>query len=135
MKNIIYLCFLILGTYSCSTTATVNQPNQEVTSRESNDTLKITNNSLAYEIIIVEPGFNSWLSKKQPKSDYQLSFLEKKNAFFSASYNNRVDKENYNQDLYPWKINYDPNLAYGSEVNYSLYHYFLYFQEEYNQTL
>lgn len=135
MKNFIYLFFLILITYSCSSTAKLNESNSEVASNENQDTLKITNNNFAYEIIIDEPDYNAWLSKQQPKSTYQLSFLENKNASFSSSYNERVTHKNYNQDLYPWEINYNPNLSYGLEVNYSLYTYFLYFQEKYNQIL
>ncbi|MGO1584525.1 DUF6146 family protein [Mesonia sp.] len=132
MKNIFFLCILLITLYSCSSTSAINQSHQEVTSQEINDTL---NDSLTYQVIMEEPGFNSWLKKQQPKSYYELSFLENKNVFFATSYNNRVDKENYNKDLYPWEINYDPNLTYGLEVNYSLYQYFLYFQEKYKQTL
>ncbi|MDT0294225.1 DUF6146 family protein [Mesonia ostreae] len=135
MKNFIYICVLIFAMYSCSSTAKLSESNPEVASNENKGTLTITNNNLAYEIIIGEPGYNAWLSKQQPKNTYHLNFLEKKNASFSSSYNDRVANKNYNQDFYPWEINYDPNLKYGLEVNYSLYTYFLYFQEKYNQTL
>jgi len=126
MKNVYILFIPLMLLYSCGTTSSVNQSSQEINSNSG---------SFTYETIIQEPGFNSWLKEQQPKSEYELNFLEKKNAFFVNSYNNRVNKENYNKDLYPWEINYNSKLNYGIEVNYSLYHYFLYFQEKYKQTL
>jgi len=135
MKNIILFCIVLFGIYSCSSTKSIDKSVKENSTAVNNDTIRIANDSLEYEIIIVEPGFNSWLVTQRPKEHYSLSLLEKKNSFMVSSYNSRVTTGNYNRDLYSWEINYDSTLKYGLEVNYLLYQYLQYFQETYNQKL
>jgi len=135
MKNFILFCIVLFGIYSCSSTKNIDKPEKENSTVVNNDTIRIANDSLEYEIIIVEPGFNSWLVTQRPKEHYSLSLLEKKNSFMVSSYNSRVTTGNYNRNLYSWEINYDLTLKYGLEVNYLLYQYLQYFQEKYNQKL
>jgi len=135
LRNFILFGLILFGIYSCSSTKNTNNLPQKTPSTVTNDTVRIANDSLEYEIIIVEPGFNSWLTTQRPSSYYNLSFLKNKNIFMVTTYNSRVTTGKYNAELYPREINYDPTLEYGQEVNYLLYHYFLYFQEKYNQTL
>jgi len=62
--------------------------------------------------------------------------METRNYFFIAEYNRRVlDPYRYSPDLYEMRIDYDRNIRYGYEVNYLLYNYFLYFQQQYKQKL
>ncbi|NEV94277.1 hypothetical protein G3567_08990 [Psychroflexus sp. YR1-1] len=101
-----------------------------------NDTIRIANDSLEYEIIILEPGFNAWLATQKPRGYYGQDYLEQRNRIFVANYNIRANNPSqYGPDLYPMQINYDYNVDYGYEVNYLLYNYFLYFQEKYGQRL
>nr|WP_052519983.1 DUF6146 family protein [Nonlabens ulvanivorans] len=100
------------------------------------DTLRIANDSLEYEIIIIEPGFNSWLVTQPPRGFYSQSTLELRNNFSVREYNLRVNNPiNYHPDLYVWRIDYDRNVDYGYEVNYLLYNYFLFFEKRYGQKL
>lgn len=99
------------------------------------DTIRIVNDSLEYEIIIIESGFNSWLLSQPPRNFYSQSYLETKNRLFTSEFNNRVLQPRYSHSLYPEQINYDPSVDYGYEVNYMLYNYFVFFQEKYNQHL
>jgi len=135
MKNFILFCIVLFGIYSCSSSKSIDKSVKENSTAVNNDTIRIANDSLEYEIIIVEPGFNAWLVTQRPKEHYSLSLLEKKNSFMVSSYNSRVTTGNYNRDLYSWEINYDSTLKYGLEVNYLLYQYLQYFQEKYNQKL
>ena len=135
MKKFILFCAVLFGIYSCSSTKNIDKPGKKNPTSVTNDTVRIANDSLEYEIIIIEPGFNSWLATQRPKEHYSLSLLEKKNSFMVSSYNSRVTTGNYNRDLYSWEINYDSTLKYGVEVNYLLYQYLQYFQEKYNQKL
>ena len=102
-----------------------------------NDTIRIANDSLEYEIIIIDSGFNTWLeSRAKPRNFYGLAFLENKNRFWVSQWNRRVlEPQRYNSNLYEMRIDYQPNIRYGYEVNYLLYNYFLYFQQEYKQKL
>jgi len=101
----------------------------------SNDTIRIANKILEYEIIIIEPGFESWLVTQKPEGYYGQAYLESRNRLFVSEYNRRVQNfQLYDRLLYEQEINYEFHLDYGYEVNYLLYNYFLYFQETYNQS-
>ena len=134
MKNFIYLFVLGLVIYSCGTTKDrdFTKDPKVVTAQ---DTVRIANDSLEYEIIIIEPGFFMFLnSLARPEGYYSQSYLESKNQFLVQEYNNRVNQpQQYNPNLYIQEINYDPNIDYGYEVNYLLYNYFVFFSREYNQ--
>lgn len=53
-----------------------------------------------------------------------------------TDYNSRgEDRERNIPKLYPEPIEYNFDEDYGYEVNYLLYHYFLFFQEKYRQKL
>lgn len=89
-----------------------------------------------HELIVLDINFNSWLVLRPSIDMYSLSYLKTKNATFVAEYNNRViNRFNYSADLYPQRIEYSTTENYGKELEYTLYNYFIYFQEKYNQRL
>ncbi|MEH6763199.1 MAG: DUF6146 family protein [Aequorivita antarctica] len=132
MKNILIIAAFCVALYSCGTgNKTMNNSSADNTGK---DTIRIANDSLEYEIMIIEPGFESWLASQPPRGFYGQSLLESKNRSFVSEYNNRVlQPARYSLNLYTEQINYDPTLDYGYEVNYLLYNYFVYFQNKYNQ--
>jgi len=132
MKNLFYLFLLGLFIYSCGSGRDMKSSSASATA---NDTVRIANDSLQYEIIIIEPGFNLFInSLAKPKGYYSQSYLETKNQVLVQEYNSRVRNPlNYNPNLYIQEINYDPFVNYGYEVNYMLYNYFVYLSHEYNQ--
>lgn len=99
------------------------------------DTVRIANDSIAYEIIIIEPGFDSWLATAKPRNYFSLVYLENKNRLWVSEWNSRVLDNRYNRNLYEMRIDYQPHIRYGFEVNYLLYQYFSYFQQRYKQRL
>ncbi|MGB0789198.1 MAG: DUF6146 family protein [Marinirhabdus sp.] len=133
MKYTIPVFILILALAGCNTGKRTMQGNDPI--MEINDTLRIANDSLEYEIIIIEPGFNAWLVTQFPEAYYSLSFLENQNAFYVGEYNRRVINAAHDNELYPLQINYELGTRYGKEVNYLLYNYFVYFEKTYNQKL
>jgi len=131
---ILLLLSLIVGCNSFKSTSN----GSSITSKTDQklDTIKIANDSLNYEIIILEVGFNSWLATQRPRGFYTQNFLENRNRVLVAEYNNRVNEPSrFNNQLYPFRIDYDYQTDYGYEVNYLLYHYFLFFQQKFNQKL
>lgn len=133
MKNILLIVGFSIALFSCGSGHSGMKDNS-ASPQQKNDTLRIANDSLQYEIIIIEPGFDSWLVSQPPRGYYGQSFLETKNRMFVSEYNNRVmHPERYSRNLYSERINYDPSVDYGYEVNYLLYNYFLYFQQHFNQ--
>jgi len=99
-----------------------------------NDTIRIANDELEYEIIIIEPGFNSFILTQPPRGYYGLSYLENRNRIFVMEYNQRVrNPQQFDYNLYPQTIDYNTGTSYGYEVNYMLFNYFQYFMRKYNQ--
>ncbi|WP_034922195.1 DUF6146 family protein [Gillisia sp. CAL575] len=134
MKNIIFIFVLGLFIYSCSSTKNRDFTKKEITAN-ANDTVRIANDSLEYEIIVIEPGFNLFINSiARPRGYYSQSYLESKNKFLVQEYNSRVAQPfSYNPNLYIQEINYNNSVDYGYEVNYMLYNYFVFFSREYNQ--
>lgn len=102
-----------------------------------NDTVKIVNEALEYEVIIIDPGYSTWLaSRALPRNYYSQKYLETKNQFYITEWNNRVmQPQRYNPQLYEMTIDYQPTIDYGYEVNYLIYNYMIYFQNSYKQIL
>lgn len=140
MKYFIVISVLLLSLVSCNSTKTilVEDTSKEIISSEinfvKNDTIRIANDELEYEIIIIEPGFNAWLITQPPKGHYGITFLENRNRRYVLTYNDRVFNDRSSQ-LYEQVINYKTTINYGLEVNYLLYNYFLFFQKTYKQKL
>lgn len=110
--------------------------NQVAVTSAPSDTVRIANDSLEYEVIIIDPGFNSWLlSRAQPRGYYGENYLKNKNRFWVTEWNIRANNPIRYGDLYQMQINYDATIDYGYEVNYLLYNYLVYFQNVNNQRL
>lgn len=102
----------------------------------STDTIRIENEELEYEIIILEVGFKNWLVTQRPMWYYSLNILENRNRYYALEWNRRVQSPHlFNSNLYNQFINYDPAIEYGLEVNYMLFMYFEFFQQKYRQRL
>lgn len=102
-----------------------------------NDTIKIANHELEYEVIIIEPGFNTWLNTQaMPRGYYSENYLESRNRIWVNEWNSRVLQPlRFNRNLYEMQIDYNPSIRYGYEVNYLIYNYFIYFQLHYKEKL
>ncbi len=132
MKNIFYLviCVSILF-YSCgSTNKTVAQQGVK------EEPVRIANDSLEYEIMILDIGFNSFLTSARPESFYTQSNLELKNRIYVLDWNSRArNPSKYDPSIYENIIDYQVNIDYGMEVNYKLYMYFQFAQTKYRTRL
>lgn len=139
MKKIIYILIVIFTIIACST-ASRNTAVATASTKQHpkvNDTVRIANDSLEYEVIIIDNGFSYWLaSMAQPRNYYSLSYLENKNYQYVTEWNSRVlQPQRYNPNLYEMSIDYRPDIHYGYEVNYLIYNYMIYFQNTYKQKL
>ncbi|MBJ7879856.1 DUF6146 family protein [Gelidibacter salicanalis] len=136
MKTVITIILLATFAISCNSTKTPRTIASNSTST-AQDTVRIANDSLEYEILIIEPGFNSWLaSTAKPEGFYSQEYMESRNRIYVSEWNQRVlQPQRYNSNLYELQIDYQPTIDYGYEVNYKLYNYFIYFQLTYRQKL
>ncbi len=138
MKNSFYIitlvfCIIIL---SCNNTKSViSNTDKSVVTK--NDTVRIANDELQYEVIIIDPGFSSWLlTNAHFRGYHSQSFLESKNQMYILEWNSRVlQPQRFDPSLYEMTINYDATVDYGYEVNYLIYNYMIYFQNTYKQKL
>lgn len=102
---------------------------------EAQEKVQLINNavpgdSLEYEVIIFDAGYEAWLhSHAKPMSYYSLSYLENWNRQYVLEWNYRY-QSGMNTDVVGSYIDYLPNTDYGLEVNYRLYTYFVYVEEQ-----
>jgi hypothetical protein len=146
MKKIITLIVLtsfVVIVNSCGTKKNVTEltditaAEKAVFNQTEGDTIQIANEETEYDIIIIEPGFNTWLlSIAKPEGFYSQSYLENRNYIMVTTWNQRVlQPQQFNSRLYEMQIDYQQGIDYGYEVNYKMYNYFIYFQRKYNQRL
>lgn len=100
------------------------------------DTIRIVNEEIEYEILILELGFDSWLVTQPPMTYYANQTLATKNNMLVVEWNQRVLQPlRYDPMLYQQSIDYSPFIDYGIEVNYLLYMYFKFFEHKYGVRL
>ncbi|AWH85690.1 hypothetical protein HYN59_11485 [Flavobacterium album] len=141
MRIYITIIAVILAvTIGCGTKDNVLYPANananEIAASAVNDTVRIANDSLEYEVIIIDPGFTTWLaSRARQRGYYSQPYLQNKNRFWVTEWNTRVMEPQRYGDLYQMRIDYNYNVDYGYEVNYLLFNYLVYFQITNNQKL
>jgi uncharacterized protein YceK len=137
MKKCISILIVLLTIIACSSVSQNIASTDTAPTKKVNDTVRIANDSLEYEVIIIDNGFSTWLaSRAYPRNYHSLEYLENKNNLYVTEWNNRVlQPQRYNPNLYEMSINYRPDIHYGYEVNYLIYNYMIYFQNTYKQKL
>jgi hypothetical protein len=90
------------------------------------DTVSV--DSLEYELIVLDPGFDSWLVTQPSKNFYSKEYYEQKNRLYVLEWNQRY-MSSRNNGRYDSFIDYNSNTDYGLELNYKLYYYFKFFEE------
>lgn len=134
IRTFIYQLVMVAVLVSCGASQSVGTNTDNV---PEDDIVRITDDDTEYEILIIEPGFNTWLAAMaRPEGYYSQSYMETRNKIWVQEWNSRVLQVNrYDPNLYEMQIDYNPNIDYGYDVNYKLYNYFIYFQLTHNQKL
>jgi hypothetical protein len=137
MKKSFYILAIILVCFFSCKTSNTNLAKSDKAIASQNDTVRIANDELEYEVIIIDPGFSSWLvSRAFPRNYHSQSYMENKNRLWISEWNSRVLQPfRYDPNLYEMTIDYNSNTDYGYEVNYLIYNYLVYFQNTYKQKL
>ena len=132
MKNLITSFLVLLLITSCNTTSKTTSTN---TDDLPENAVRIANDSLKYEIIIIDIGFETYLNTiAKPANFYSQSYYETKNKFYVTEWNIRVRNPlRYNSTIYENVIDYNFNTDYGLDVNYKLYNYFKFVEHKYKQ--
>lgn len=130
LKPFVVILFTLSIIVACSTSIT---PQKKLIKEEP---VVIANDSLEYEITILDIGFNYFLRTiAQPKGYYSQNYLETRNRVWVTIWNQRALNSFRNNSIYENRIDYDGHINYGYEVNYLLYNYFLFAQQKYKINL
>ncbi|MFY0603083.1 MAG: hypothetical protein JXQ93_03980 [Flavobacteriaceae bacterium] len=121
---------LALLVWACSSSKVKNPTKKE-------EPVVIANDSLEYEIIIMDIGFNAYLNSiAKPPGFHNQTYLELKNRNYVIAWNYRArNTPRFNESIYQNHIYYDANIDYGYEVNYKLFNYFEFAQRKYRMRL
>lgn len=131
MKTTIATLFFLLLLMGCNSTKTTTTNDTNLPK----EVVRIANDSLEYEIIITDIGFETYLNTiAKPANFYSQEYYENKNRFYVTEWNIRAQNPlRYRSDIYENQIDYDFNVDYGLEVNYKLYNYFKFVEYKYKQ--
>ncbi|MEO9571383.1 MAG: DUF6146 family protein [Polaribacter sp.] len=131
LKQLLLLISFGLFIYACGSSPIKNS----IIEKEA--PVVIANDSLEYQIIIIDLGFTSFLnSVAQPEGYYSQNYLEARNRVWVLEWNNRFRNPNqFNPNIYENNIDYQSTIDYGYEVNYKLFNYFLFAQQKYKMKL
>lgn len=132
------ICLLLFAVFSILIACNASQDKKSFEDKPKleSDTIRISNEELEYDIIIVDPGFTNWFNTNaRPRNYYSQSYMESRNKVWVLEWNIRAQNPKKYGDIYDMMINYQSNINYGFEVNYMLYNYLIYFQLTYKQQL
>jgi uncharacterized protein YceK len=132
MRKLIYYLAIGLFTVGCvSSIKTTTKKEAQLP----DGAVRIANKELAYEIIILDIGFETYLNTiAWPANYYSQKYYEIKNNLYVTEWNIRVlEPFRYNPLIYENEIDYDFNIDYGLEVNYKLYYYFKFVEYQYKE--
>jgi len=91
--------------------------------------------SVEYELIVLDPKFESWLATQPPANYYSQQYYETWNQQYVTEWNHRHNNPQRYGSFYETYIDYDPHIDYGLELNYRLYYYFRFIEDEYGIVL
>lgn len=131
MKTTFIALLLSLFCFACNTT----KPTAENNKNLPEGAVRIANEELEYEIIIIDNGFETYLNSiAKPANFYEQHYYENKNRRYVVEWNIRArDLGRYNPSIYENVINYDFDIDYGLDVNYKLYNYFKFVEYKYGE--
>lgn len=131
MKNLIFALVTGLLVLACGTSSKTIKSKNDLPEHA----VRIANDSLEYEIIILDIGYDTYLNSiAKPMNYYSQSYYETKNRFYVTEWNIRNRNPlRYSSGIYENQIDYDFNTNYGLEVNYKLYNYFKFVEYKYKQ--
>jgi hypothetical protein len=131
LKQVVLLFILGIFFWACASSP-INNKNIE-----KEEPVVFANDSLEYEIIIIDIGFNAFLNSiAQPEGFYSQNYLESRNRIWVQEWNNRArNPQQFSTNIYENIIDFLPSIDYGYDVNYKLFNYFLFAQQKYKMSL
>lgn len=89
-----------------------------------------------YEATVFDIGFDSFLATQKGKDYYSYNYLRGKNKLLVTEWNIRCfDSFLYDPKIYENKIDYDSNINYGKDVEYTLYMFFKFMEKKHGMNI
>lgn len=125
LKYMIPALFSALLIAGCGISKNTADKKQAANERDTVET-----DSLEHRLIVLDPGFESYLSRQPSMDFHSRSFYENRNRIYVQEWNSRY-LAGENPDLFETYIEYDPRIEYDMEIEYKLYYYFRFVEEKY----
>jgi hypothetical protein len=123
MRNWIFFLGVALILASCAGTKKAGKV-------ELNPSTEAVDDSVQYELIVLDPGFESWyLTRSKPSWFHSLEYYENWNRQYVTAWNYKATTPRNNR-VFDTTIDYDPFTDYGLEINHKLFYYFQYVESE-----
>lgn len=91
--------------------------------------------TVQYELIIIEPGFDAWFAtNRKPIWYHEETYYKNYNQLYLNEWNNRVRSIEYDVP-YDNIIHYDYLTEYGKDLEFTLYWYFKFMEHKYDMKL
>lgn len=105
-------------------------------SQETTDTLvlDLNNDTVEYQLIIIDFGFDSWLATQKSRDFYSNEYYRSWNNRYVTEWNYLYNLGKYHDNIESY-IDYRPDIDYGIDINYKLYQYFQFFENKYKISL
>ncbi len=123
MKHLSWLLVTVALLAACSGPTKLTRV--DINNREEDIT-----DSVEYELIILDPGFESWfLMYSRPDWYHSQRYYETWNLQYVTAWNAKVMTPRYSR-FFETTIGYEPFTDYGLELNHKLFYYFQYVERE-----
>lgn len=121
MKYLFITALFIVLAMACTNKRELVIQEQEPTAQE---------DSITYELIVLDPGFDSWyLIHGTPSKYHTQSYYESWNKRYVDAWNYQHIGYRY-PEVIEGNIDYQTNIDYGFELNHKLFYYFMYVENE-----
>lgn len=136
-RRILMLCLMGIPSLACHTAQEVSQRSaafKPVVKKPEKDTLRLVkNDSTSYDLIVLDPGYESYLkSIARPKWYYSHRFYKTQNLLYVNEWNLRHNNpQRYDPSFYTTYIDYQATIDYGLQLDYKLYNYFQFIRYRY----
>lgn len=129
MKKLLLIIIMLFVFTSCSTKLPDSKDSNSLTFEKNDDD--------EYDIIVFDPQYETFLmSIARPMNFYSESYYKNKNRVYVTEWNIRHSQPfNYDPDFYAVRIDYDPNMEYGINLEYKLYNFFEFIKWKYKVDL
>jgi len=128
VKNVVLMALLVFGGTCCSpwqnTGSENDEPNMFMGQVAENE----------YEVQIIDHGFKKWFTANaRPVNFYTQEYYELINDRYARAWNEKVASKRFGSINSPFqsRIDYDPTIDYGLEIDYILFYYFKYIEHRY----